>query len=103
MSAKSKSRIPDILKKYQADILNEWMKEQAAVVTRQQALMKTDELREQSNSFVRLLQRAASNGSIDTMEGTEWNEIRDLLTAVSRSRGLQGMTPSETATFVFSF
>ena len=103
MSAKPNSRIPDILKKYQADILNEWLREQSAVVTRQQGLMKDDELREQSTTFVQLLQRASSNGSIETMQGQEWNEIRDLLTTVSRSRGLQGMTPSETATFVFSF
>ena len=32
----------------------------------------------------------------------EWAAVRDMLGGVSRSRGLQGFSPAETAAFVFS-
>ena len=32
-----------------------------------------------------------------------WKELRDLLDEISKSRAVQGFTPTETATFVFSF
>jgi rsbT co-antagonist protein RsbR len=103
MNSPAKTRIPDILKKYEGEILEEWRKEQETAVTRQQSLVKNGELREQSKDFVRILQTAAQTGNVENIEAPEWSEMRDLLTTVSRARGLQGMTPSETATFVFSF
>jgi rsbT co-antagonist protein RsbR len=103
MSTPSKSRLSEILKKYQSEILEEWMKEQSAVVGRQQGLMKEGEVREQSADFVRLLQKGIESGDMRSLGSAEWSEMRDLLMAVSRARGLQGMTPSETAIFVFSF
>ena len=35
-------------------------------------------------------------------EDPSWKPVEDLLTAIAKSRALQGFTPSETATFVFS-
>src|SRR5436190_7159853 len=104
MNASAKTLIPQILKKYQEEILEEWRREQAAAaITRHRSLIKDDELREQSRDFVRLLQTASETGNLENIDAPEWTEVRDLLTAVSRSRGLQGLTPSETAMFVFSF
>ena len=37
-----------------------------------------------------------------TSTGRAAGEVRNILTEVSRTRGLQGFSPSETATFVFS-
>ena len=34
--------------------------------------------------------------------GEGWSAVRELLGEFSRSRALQGFTPSETATFIFS-
>jgi rsbT co-antagonist protein RsbR len=36
------------------------------------------------------------------MAGPAWDFVREFLTGISRSRALQGFSPSETATFVFS-
>jgi rsbT co-antagonist protein RsbR len=41
-------------------------------------------------------------GVEDVTRGQEWAAVRDMLAGISRNRSLQGFTPSETATFVFS-
>ena len=46
--------------------------------------------------------RLGRDGQVDDITGPAWSAVRDLLGGVSRSRALQGFTPSETATFVFS-
>jgi len=95
----SSSRIPEILKRHSASILSDWMKEQLQAAG---GRIREVELREQTRSFLELVQRAAENGNLTNIEGDDWAEVRELLTDVSKSRSLQGYSPSETATFVFS-
>jgi rsbT co-antagonist protein RsbR len=102
MSEQIKTGLPDILKKYEADLLAEWLKEQTALATRQQVALKEGELKQQCSEFLRLL-RKGTQGKNPDISSLEWTEMRELLTSVSRSRALQGFTPSQTATFVFSF
>ena len=42
------------------------------------------------------------DGQIEDIQGSRWSGMRELLANLSRSRGLQGFSPSETASFVFS-
>jgi len=42
------------------------------------------------------------SGNHDDIQGAEWNSPRELLGELSRARALQGYTPTETATFIFS-
>jgi len=102
MTEQSKTGLPEILKKYEADLLDEWLKEQTALATRQQVALKEGELKQQCSEFLRLL-RKGTQGKNPDISSVEWTEMRELLTSVSRSRALQGFTPSQTATFVFSF
>jgi rsbT co-antagonist protein RsbR len=97
----AKSRIPDILKRHEADLLGEWIEEQKTNV-RQKNLIKDSELREQSARFLNLLQKASAGQNIEKFDGQEWNELRELLVELSKSRSLVGFSPSETASFVFS-
>lgn len=94
-----KSRIAEILKKHSGEILSDWVKEQQSL---HGGRIRESELREQSSSFLQLVERAASGGNLSNISSPEWNEVRDLLGEVSKSRSLQGYSPSETATFVFS-
>ncbi len=64
--------------------------------------IKESELRDQSEEFLRLLKTAVKNGSLDDTLGPHWSGVREMLANLSRSRGLQGFSPSETAAFVFS-
>src|SRR5262245_13907502 len=103
MSANGKSRIPEIPKKNEAGLLADWIKEQAGQDGQPSGRIKEAELREQCSTFLRLMQQAAQGDNLTNVTAAEWEGVRDLLAEVSRSRGLQGFSPSETATFVFSF
>jgi rsbT co-antagonist protein RsbR len=101
MTADRKSRIPEILKKHEADLLDEWTKAQVAAIG-QAGRIKEGELREQCATFLRMLQEASQGENSTNVTAPEWGAAREFLGEVSRSRGQQGFSPLETATFVFS-
>ena len=103
MTPERSTRIPEILRKHEAEILADWMRLQQEGAARRRDLISDQELQTQSREFLSLLQAAAQTGSFaDVQRGAEWAPVRDMLTSVSRSRSLQGFSPSETATFVLS-
>src|SRR5262249_5846013 len=52
--------------------------------------------------FLSLITQAMSEGNTTNIDAQVYEETRTMLGDLSRSRALQGFTPSETATFVFS-
>jgi rsbT co-antagonist protein RsbR len=56
-----------------------------------------------ARQFLERLRSGAATGQLDDTMAAEWAPMRDLLEDFSRSRVSQGFSPSETATFVFSF
>jgi rsbT co-antagonist protein RsbR len=96
------SVIPAILAQDEAALLDEWIGEQASTAGGRRDLLSEVELRQQSGEFLALFRGAAENGRLDDPAGAEWEGVRDLLTRLSRSRAVQGFSPSETAMFVFS-
>ena len=104
MTAKNNSRLLQIIKKYEAELLKDWLEEIDRTSSPQHGLMKEGELKEQCPTFVRLLQKAfAESDNLSNVDAKNWGEVHELLANISRSRSIQGMIPSETATFVFSF
>jgi rsbT co-antagonist protein RsbR len=97
----AKSVIPAILDKHRDAILAEWLADQLAVASRTGKIPET-ELRRQCAEVLEQLRRALETGDAASIEGEAWAPVRELLDEVSRSRGSQGYTPRETATFVFS-
>jgi len=98
-----KSRIPEIIARRESDLLADWMREQLAATTLRNDLMRESELREQSRQFLGLMIRAASQQpGLNDVDAPAWDDTREFLSSVSRSRAHQGFTPSETATFIFS-
>jgi rsbT co-antagonist protein RsbR len=103
MNQKSKSHIPEIISKRESDLLNDWIREQLSATTLRADLMKESELREQSRQFLNLLVGAASQQPrLDDINATAWEDVREFLSRISRSRAHQGFSPVETATFIFS-
>ncbi len=104
MVKSNESMLVEILKKCEKEILEDWIKEQTAAVTKREDLLSDVELRKQSEDFLRLFVQATQKqaGSIESIEGTQWDANRELLGNISRSRAAQGFSPTETATFVFS-
>ena len=101
MSAATDAVIPRILKSYEAELLDEWLREQISAF-RPGSKISESELRGQAREFLSLLQQATQGGNVSDIQGPSYGRVRDMLGDVSRSRGLQGFSPSETATFVFS-
>jgi rsbT co-antagonist protein RsbR len=103
VTAERSPRIPEILRKHEAEILSDWMRQQQESISRRRDLISDQELQVQSREFLRLLQTATQNGDFaDVERGAGWAPVRDMLGGISRTRGIQGFTPSETATFVLS-
>lgn len=98
----SKSRIPEIIEKYEEELLADWVKEQLADPILRPDLVSERELREQSAEFLSLFRVAVRSGNLTDVEATEWAEVREMLADLSRSRAGQGFSPTETAMFIFS-
>jgi len=64
--------------------------------------MTEAELRQQSSEFINLFINALQNDTSSSIESSDWDDVREMLASVSHSRAIQGFSPLETATFVFS-
>jgi rsbT co-antagonist protein RsbR len=98
----NRGRIADILKKHEQSLLSDWLRLQLASSGARADLIKESELRDQSAHFLAGLRDAAQQGNLTNINGPEWKDVRELLADISRSRAVQGFTPTETATFIFS-
>ncbi len=98
----SPTRLPDILTKYEGELLAEWLRDQLASEMVRRGLISEAELREQSRAFLGLLREATGKGDGAGPMGPGWVEVREMLASMARERARQGVTPTETATFVFS-
>jgi rsbT co-antagonist protein RsbR len=93
--------LQQIITKSHKELLAEWLQVQVTADTNRSDLMKESELREQCREFLALLQDAVRNGDLQ-VESAAWTPVKEFLAAISRSRAIQGFSPAETATFVFS-
>ncbi len=98
---RSATRIPDLVRKHEADVLADWIKEQLGAPTLRSDLTTAADLREECRRFLRLFAEAVQRNA-DDVTADAWNEVRDALGELSRRRARAGFSPSETATFVFS-
>jgi rsbT co-antagonist protein RsbR len=96
------SRLLALVDKHQAKLLTTWMQNQIASGSLRSGQIKEDELRDQSQKFLRALLDGLKSGEAEDLTETGWSPVRELLGEFSRSRAMQGFTPTETATFVFS-
>ena len=96
------SKMADVIRKYQAEILADWIKEMPES-TRRSDLIGEAELRNQCSQFLKALQEGARDPerAVD-LSGPDWASMRDVLGEISQSRVQLGFTPSQVATFVFS-
>ena len=97
------SRLPAIVEQHQKEVLAEWLNNQ----------MSSGAWRSRSHPGIAAAGRVAalpgavhqgrsSTGVEFDTRSTQWADIREFLTELSRSRAQQGFAPSQVATFVFS-
>lgn len=99
----TKSRLAELIPKYEAELLRDWIKEQLTEGAYRPDLMAEDELKHQSAEFLGAFRAGCkAEDLLDVTGAADWEKARIYIKNISRSRANQGFTPSETATFVFS-
>lgn len=96
------SAILDVLTKERDEVLAGWIKELMAASGTRLDLIREDELRSQCARLMDLMAQALKSDPEAEMNVQAWAPVKEMLEQVSRSRAIQGFSPSETATFVFS-
>ena len=93
-------QLAEEIRKRQDAILKDWIAYQVSALTLRRDLLKESELRESSRQFLESFAEAFETGTDSS--SPSWKPVKDTLAEVSRTRALQGFSPSETAMFVFS-
>jgi rsbT co-antagonist protein RsbR len=96
------TRLPQLVAGDQHKLLKAWLELQHEAGALGSGQIKEGQLREQSEQFLDHFRGALEAGAGPDVEAPAWQDVRDLLAEVSRSRATQGFTPSQTAMFVFS-
>ena len=102
--ATSTNRIIQVLESSQVQLLADWVKTlRSSPASRTSTAISDPELQAQCQEFILLFGNAIRAGNLEDIDAPAWKPVLELLAGVSRSRGRQGFSPTETATFVFSF
>jgi rsbT co-antagonist protein RsbR len=99
--SKARPGLKDVLGRHEAQLLSTWVDGQLASTTMRRDLLNESQLRDDSRRFIDLLKHVPDEG--DPQHSAAWAPMRELLRDLSRKRATLGFSPSETATFVFSF
>jgi rsbT co-antagonist protein RsbR len=97
-----KSRIADIVRKHEQELLADWIAVQLKSDARRDDLLRDSELKDQSREFLSLFAGAIGRDASDA-SSEAWEGVRDLLRSLSESRTQQGFAPTEIAMFILSF
>ena len=95
------SKLAHLISTHEEEILKDWMSYQLSSGTARHEVMKESEQRNQSRQFLELFAQALQAEG-DRIDSPQWKPVKELLLSITRSRALLGLSPSETATFVFS-
>ena len=94
--------IAKVVLNQRGQILQEWLRQQLADQNLRTDLISEAELRADSDRFLKVFSEAVQSDNLSDIQDPAFKSTLEMLDGFSRSRSLQGFTPSETATFVFS-
>jgi rsbT co-antagonist protein RsbR len=98
----SRNSVIQVLEQSQIQLLAEWVK-MLKLGAKKHNGISDPELQSECEEFIGSLRNSAKEGASLDISTLEWADMREFLTKLSRSRNRQGFSPSETASFVFSF
>jgi rsbT co-antagonist protein RsbR len=101
MAANEITTLAALVSDHEKEILPEWLDLQKKAGSLQTGRITEAELSAQSAEFLRLLRGGLATGGAD-VGSAAYAPAREFLDTLSRSRAVQGFSPTETATFVFS-
>jgi rsbT co-antagonist protein RsbR len=102
VNSSTKTGLSQILKSHETELVSEWVKEQSGVHSPRGRSASEVDLRNECVEFISLLRKAVEQHGGDDIGAPAWSGVREMLQHLSRNRGAQGYSPSETASFVFS-
>ena len=94
--------LAELLGRYEDDLLQEWVQHQLKMFTLRPGVLRDNELREQSRQFLTVFREAIQDDDLGDITTPPWAQVREILADLSRTRVVQGFSPSETAMFVFA-
>ena len=100
VSASARETLAALITKSEAEILAEWTQDQAQAMSRRDHAHQA-EVRTASRDFLNALVEGLRAGGAD-VGSSAFGRVRDMLAELSSGRAVQGYSPTETATFVFS-
>lgn len=98
----SKLNLPELVEKYEKEIMESWIRNQLASINHRSDLMSDSDLKQQSLDFFKAFKDALRKGDMSDIAAPEWDKTRALLAGISIDRMKLGYTLSETATFILS-
>lgn len=101
MGANEPSNLSALVGDNEKDILPDWVELQKKSGSLKTGRITEAELVSQSTEFLHLLRNGLASSGVD-VRAAAYNPAREFLGKLSRSRAMQGFSPIETATFVFS-
>jgi rsbT co-antagonist protein RsbR len=91
----------EILQRDESTLLQQWIDGQIDAPGFRPDRSTRQEVSDQSRRFLSLLRDAVASGETD-IHGPAWLSAREMLADLASARAMQGFSPSETATFIFS-
>jgi rsbT co-antagonist protein RsbR len=95
------STVYRLVQQHEKALLTEWTKAQQSAQRSIAGVTTAEQLAGESAEFMRRFLRGLKSEHADTGDPA-WDDTREFLSDLSRSRARQGFTPSDTANFVFS-
>jgi rsbT co-antagonist protein RsbR len=99
MAKQPASRLPGILADSAKLIVSDWL---ANLSASPDARLAASELETQCESVVTRLAQGCRDGNLTDIDAASFAPLRDVLADISRTRALQGFSPTETATYILS-
>ena len=98
----TETTIATVLGRDERGLVAEWVEGLGDRVSLDPQIVTPAEARAQSAELLTLIREAIEAGGVGSIRSAGWSAVRELLAAMSRTRALQGFSPSETAAFVFA-
>src|ERR1700683_3919393 len=95
------ARLSEVLTQNGSTLRDLWTNEQLKANTKQ-GVIQPEELRTQCTEFLTSLNEALQSGHSANFQEASFDSLREVASSISKSRALQGFSPSETALFIFS-
>ncbi|MES2310080.1 MAG: STAS domain-containing protein [Verrucomicrobiota bacterium] len=96
------TQLAELIVKNKKSLLDTWASEQVNVFSKQGALHST-EVKTQCSDFLDALSEGLKKSDTPFFQNAAFDPLKEVITSISKSRALQGFSPSEIALFIFSF